>query len=168
VRTACSPGYFKGLLFESGFIGIACVIGFYLVGLPYALLLGLFVGLTDIVPYLGPLIAGVLVGIIGFAQSPTTGLLAILVVVVVQQFESVFIGPRVQAEAVGLHPVVIIIALLAGASIGGTVGMIVAIPIAGLAYAVWVYFDARYKWTTLGPGVGAAPREEAAPEGQIP
>jgi predicted PurR-regulated permease PerM len=105
-------------------------IGLYLVGVPYALILAIFAGVMEIVPYIVPIISAVPGIILGFLISPTTGFLALLVYLIAQQVENHVIVPQVMKKAVGLNPVATIIALLVGLRLGGAMGAILAIPVA--------------------------------------
>lgn len=98
--------------------------------IPYALALALLAGLLEIVPYLGPIISASLASMIGFLISPVTGLIVLGVLTTIQQIESHIIVPQVMKKAVGLNPVVVILALLIGAKLGGTMGAILSVPIA--------------------------------------
>lgn len=97
---------------------------------PYALILALLAGLLEIVPYLGPIISATLASLVGFLISPITGLTVLGVLTIIQQIESHIIVPQVMKKAVGLNPVVVILALLVGAKLGGTLGAILSVPIA--------------------------------------
>jgi predicted PurR-regulated permease PerM len=101
-----------------------------LFNIPYALILALLAGILEIVPYLGPIISATLASLVGFLISPVTGLIILIVFTVIQQMESHVIVPQVMKKAVGLNPVVVILALLIGAKLGGTLGAILAVPIA--------------------------------------
>lgn len=105
-------------------------IGLLIVGIPYALVLAIFAGLMEIIPYVGPIISAIPGIILGFLISPITGLFVFLVYVVVQQLENHIITPQIMKKAVGLNPIVVILALLVGAKLGGAFGAIVAIPVA--------------------------------------
>ena len=98
--------------------------------IPYDLILALLAGLLEIVPYLGPIISATLASLVGFLISPMTGLIVLAILTVIQQIESHIIVPQVMKKAVGLNPVVVILALLIGAKLGGTLGAILAVPIA--------------------------------------
>lgn len=119
-----------GQLFLMITIFILDAIGLYLVGVPYALILGIFAGVMEIVPYIGPIVSAVPGIILGFLISPTVGFLALLVYLIAQQIESHVIVPQVMKKAVGLNPVATIVALLVGLRLGGVVGAILSIPVA--------------------------------------
>jgi predicted PurR-regulated permease PerM len=119
-----------GQLFVMFVIFVMDSIGLYLVGVPYALILGIFAGLMEVIPYVGPIISGIPGVILGFMISPTTGFLAFLVYLIAQQVEGNVVIPVVMKKAVGLNPIAIILALLIGAKIAGVLGVILSIPIA--------------------------------------
>ncbi|MDD5396854.1 MAG: AI-2E family transporter [Candidatus Moranbacteria bacterium] len=98
--------------------------------IPYALILALLAGILEIVPYLGPIISTTLASLVGFLISPVTGMIILIVFTIIQQIEGHIIVPQVMKKAVGLNPVFVILALLIGAKLGGTIGAILSVPIA--------------------------------------
>ncbi|MFZ5982119.1 MAG: AI-2E family transporter [Patescibacteria group bacterium] len=105
-------------------------VGLSLIGVPYALVLAIFAGIMEIIPYVGPIISAIPGIFLGFMISPWVGFLTLLMYVLVQQFENHIITPQVMKKAVGLNPIVVILALFIGAKIGGALGAILAIPAA--------------------------------------
>ncbi len=101
-----------------------------ILGVPYALILAVIGGILEIVPYLGPIISTVIATIIGFFISPATGFMVLGGYVIIQQLENNVIVPQIMKKTVGLNPIIVILVLLIGAKIGGTMGAILAIPIA--------------------------------------
>ena len=104
--------------------------GLLIIGAPYALILALMAGLLEIVPYVGPIISAVVASAVSFLHGPTTGFLVLALFVTAQQLEGYVIAPLVMKKAVGLNPVVVILALMIGAKLGGAMGIVVAVPIA--------------------------------------
>lgn len=104
--------------------------GMLLIGAPYALVLALVAGILEIIPYIGPIISAVIAVSISFLHDPVTGLLVLGLFILVQQLEGYVLTPLVMKKAVGLNPVVVILALLIGAKLGGVMGIIVAVPVA--------------------------------------
>jgi len=98
--------------------------------IPFALLIALTAGLLEIIPYMGPIIAGIIATILGFSVSPMTGLIVLILFVILQQIESHVITPQIMKKAVGLNPVVVILVLLVGVKLGGVAGAILSIPLA--------------------------------------
>jgi predicted PurR-regulated permease PerM len=103
-------------------------IGLTVLGIPYALLLALFGGLLEMVPYAGPTMAAVPAVILGFLISPWLGVAVTLLYIVIQQIQNHVVIPQVMRRAVGLNPVAVILALLIGAKLAGVAGILVAVP----------------------------------------
>lgn len=123
-------GWMRGQIVLGLIIGILYFIGLSIIGVPYALLLALFGGLTEFIPYIGPFISGIPVVIFAFTDSPWRALAAAILIVIIQQLENNVIVPKVMQKAVGINPVLSIVAFLIGAERFGVVGAIVAIPVA--------------------------------------
>ncbi len=101
----------------------------YFLKVPYALILAILGGLLEIIPYIGPIISAVPAVILGFLISPITGFLVAAAYILIHQVEGHVIAPQVMRKAVGLNPIVVILALLVGAKIGGVLGAILSVPI---------------------------------------
>lgn len=101
----------------------------YFLNVPYALILAILGGFLEIIPYLGPIISAVPAIIIGFFVSPLTGILVAAAYIIIQQAENHILTPQIMKKALGLNPVVVILALLVGAKIGGVLGAILSVPI---------------------------------------
>jgi predicted PurR-regulated permease PerM len=106
------------------------LIGLLIIGIPYALVLALIAGILEIVPTIGPIIAGAIATVIALAIDPWKGLFVLILFTLVQQLENNFIVPKLMQKAVGLSPVIIIFAILIGAKLLGVVGAIIAVPMA--------------------------------------
>lgn len=104
-------------------------IGFALVGLNAPLLFGLFCGITDLIPFIGPYIGGATAVIVGFTQDPLIGIGTLIICVIVQLVENYILQPIVMSRASSIHPVIIIIALLVFGHFFGILGMVLATPI---------------------------------------
>lgn len=122
--------WLQGQLFLMFIIFILDYIALTLLGVPYALILAVFAGILEIVPYLGPIISAVPGVMLGFLISPLTGFLVLAAYIIIQQFENHVIVPQIMKKAIGLNPVVVILALLIGAKLGGILGAILAVPLA--------------------------------------
>lgn len=118
-----------GQLASSLLVAVLTFIGLFLMHVPYALVLALAVGIAEIVPF-GPIIAFIPAGILGFMQSPLTGVLVVVLYLIVQQLEGHLIMPQIMKKAVGLNPVIVILAVLIGAKLAGIFGLLIAVPIA--------------------------------------
>ncbi|WP_353947525.1 AI-2E family transporter [Sporolactobacillus sp. Y61] len=120
--------YIHGLIIVASFVGISSSLGFSIIGLPYSLLLGLVVGITNIIPYLGPILGATPAIIIALMDSPTKALLVLAVIVTVQQMDSHLISPLVMGKRLQTHPLTIIFLLLVSGKWLGPIGMILAVP----------------------------------------
>jgi predicted PurR-regulated permease PerM len=110
-------------------IGVLTWIGALVLGLPYAGALALIAAVGELVPNLGPIIASVPLVVVGFLSSPTQGVLALVLAILIQQLENNLIVPRVMARAVDLHPVAVMLAILAGGELLGIPGALMAVPL---------------------------------------
>lgn len=128
--------WLRAQLILSLIIGVAVYIGLSLLGIEYALLLAVLAGLFEFVPYLGPILAALPAVLIGFTDSPLKGLLVVLLYIIIQQVENHILVPKVMQKVTGLNPVVSIIALLVGMKLGGTIGVLLAIPSAVIVMVI--------------------------------
>jgi predicted PurR-regulated permease PerM len=138
-------GFFRGQLLVALFVGVASSLGLWAVGLPFWLLVGIVAGVFNLVPLIGPFIAGGLAVIIALVGGePLTALWAALVLLAVQQLDNHLISPNVMSRTVQLHPVVVMLALLVGASFAGLFGMLVIVPLVAVAKIVFLFLWSRY------------------------
>lgn len=107
--------------------------GLWFLHVPYALLLGLLAGVLEFIPVLGPIIAAIPAVIIGLSQSLVSGAAVLVFYLVVQQVENNVLVPHIMRRAIGLHPLVTILAVLLGARLVGVAGAILAVPLASVA-----------------------------------
>jgi predicted PurR-regulated permease PerM len=141
--------YVRGWIFDATFVGFSCGIGFALLGVPNAFALGIIAGFGHLIPYFGPVIGGVpaillLIVTNKFSVIPFIILLIILIYV----FDNGFVQPYVFSKSVGMHPVVIILLIIAGEQLFGILGMLFAVPVATVikTFAAEFYFALkRYK-----------------------
>jgi len=109
-------------------IGVVTYVGLTALKFPYAVPLAVIAGILEAVPNIGPILSSIPAVIIGFSNSTFSGVVAIALYVLIQQFENHLIVPRVMAGVTGLRPLAVIIVLLIGGSLMGTIGVILAIP----------------------------------------
>ncbi len=122
--------WFRAQLVLMVTIGLVTYIALRFAGMEYALVLALWAGLTEIIPYIGPLIGAVPALFLAFAISPTLGLVVLIIYIVIQQLENNLLVPTIMKKAVGLNPVISIMVILIGAKLGGVLGAILSIPLA--------------------------------------
>jgi predicted PurR-regulated permease PerM len=148
-------GYLKGVTIASLVTGFLATVGLAIIGVPYALVLGMLTFVFNYIPYVGPFIAGAIAALVGLFVSPLTALLAIAVVVLAQQLTDNLVTPRVMSETVDLHPTLVIFSLLVGGTLFGIPGMLFAIPVAGTAKGLFVYYYERRTKRSLETEDGA-------------
>ncbi|MFO0764669.1 MAG: AI-2E family transporter [Patescibacteria group bacterium] len=133
--------WLRGQLTLSLVITICYFTGFSFIGLPYALLLAIIGGLLEFLPYVGPIMAAIPVAFFAFGMSPLTLVIALTFMLVIHQLENHVLAPLIMRRAVGLSPVISILAFLTGAKLFGIAGALFAIPVAtavSVAYAEYV------------------------------
>lgn len=107
-------------------------VGLWILGVKYAFLVAIVVGVLEIVPFVGPIVAGVLATLLALSQSAILGLWTLIFVIAAQQLENHILVPLLIKKLVGLNPVAIILAILVGAKLGGILGMLLAVPLAAV------------------------------------
>lgn len=122
-------GFIKGQLIVAIFIGTLTGVGCYLIGIPYALTVGVIAGITNIIPYFGPFLGGVLPVLLGLINNPMDALWVVLLMLVVQQVESAFLSPQIMSHSVGIHPLLVMFSVLFFGNALGIIGMIIGVPL---------------------------------------
>lgn len=131
--------YISGQVLEMIFVGVFTAVGYFMIGQKYALLLGVFAGITNMIPYVGPYIGLVPALFVALTDSFWQAFWVIVVVLIVQQVDSNLIYPRVMGASLHVHPLTIIVLLLAAGNIAGIAGMILAVPFYAIIRTVIVY-----------------------------
>lgn len=146
--TAILTAFFRGQILIGLIMGVLLTIGFFSIGVEFALLLGLTIGILNIIPYLGTILGLASVLPIAWFQTdggPLLAALALGVFIVVQLIESYILTPRIMGQRTGLHPMVIIISVFFwGAALGGILGMILAIPLTAFFIIAWRLAKRKY------------------------
>lgn len=141
--------YLLGQLALMTVVGLLSGIGVWLVGLPFPLLFGLWAGLTEIIPILGPVLGAIPAVIVALAIEPVLALWVILVFIIVQQIEGGLLGPIIFRGAVGLNPLLVIFAIIAGAEIAGILGIFLAVPILALLVSIIRFIRSNFDYERL-------------------
>jgi len=121
--------WIRGELFLMLIIGIGSLIGLSILGVKYAVGLGLLAGLFEAIPNVGPVLSAIVAGIIGFTDSPIKGVGVIALFIVIQQLENNLIVPKIMGKVSGFRPLVVLLILLIGANLFGIAGAVCAIPV---------------------------------------
>jgi predicted PurR-regulated permease PerM len=134
--------WFVGQLASMLLIGVLSTVALYLIGVPFALLLGIFSGLISFIPFVGPLISVIPPLLLALIGTPIDALWVVLAYAAIQTIESYLIQPLVMSRAVSLHPAVVMFALLIMGTLFGFVGVLIAVPlvaaIAVLLRELWI------------------------------
>jgi predicted PurR-regulated permease PerM len=128
--------------------GVLFAIGFALAGLPYGIVIGMALGLLNIVPYLGSIVGlGVALPLAYFSEGGGLSLVALVLIVfgAVQAIEAYLLTPKIMGDRTGLHPALIIFAVFFwGVAFGGIIGMMLAIPLTAFAVVFWRLLKKKY------------------------
>ena len=133
-----------GKLIDSLIIGILCFIAMSILKLPYALIISVIVGVTNMIPYFGPFIGAVPGILLLLFVSFKYALIFTVLIIVLQQFDGLYLGPKILGESTGLRPLWIIFAITVGGSIAGVLGMFLGVPtLAVIAYILNYFIEKR-------------------------
>jgi len=153
-------GYLRARMLVSAVVGVLTAVGLWAVGMPYWLILAIVVGVANLIPMLGSWLGAIPVILVSIATKPPEFLFVVLVVVAVAHVvDGYILSPIVLKETTKLHPVVVLLAVLAGAELFGFWGVLAAIPVAGVIQYVLV------EWVLPALGGDAATSGAASPEG---
>ena len=124
-----------GKAIDSLIIGIICFVCTTIFHFPYAVLLSVIVGITNIIPYFGPYMGGVIGGVVILIVSPVKVIFWAILILIIQQFDGLYLGPKILGEKTGLRPLWVIFSITIGGSLFGVVGMFLGVPcVAVLSY----------------------------------
>lgn len=140
VMSRAMGGYMRGILCTSVIGGLLAFFGFSLIKHPYAGLMGILTGIMHFVPVIGPWCSAALAALVAFFVHPVLALESILVSVIAQNVTDNLVSPIVMQSAVRVHPVLSLLAITIGASLGGALGMALAIPLSAAIKGVFVYY----------------------------
>lgn len=120
---------------DSLIIGCLCCIIMNLIGLPYAVLLSVIVGITNMIPYFGPFIGAIPGVLIYICLKPMDAIIFAIMILILQQFDGLVLGPRLLGQSTGLNPIWVIFAITVGGAYFGVIGMFIGVPVvAVIAY----------------------------------
>lgn len=140
----CFSGYIKGQFLDACVMAVLVSVGLSIVNVKYSVLIGILTGIGNLIPYVGPIFAygGTILACVVDGDFKKM-LIGLIVVLVIQGLDGNFINPKLLSNSISVNPILVIIALLIGASTGGLMGMLVAVPVAAL---VKKEFDRFIAW----------------------
>ena len=126
--------YIRGQFLEAAIVGVLSAVVLYLIGIDYAIMIGVISGICNMIPYIGPIAGTVLAVIMALLSGqPVLALWATAGMILVQQIDNNLLAPKIVGDSVGLHPVFTMLAIVIGGNVGGLVGMLTAVPVAASA-----------------------------------
>ncbi|MCR4402204.1 MAG: AI-2E family transporter [Firmicutes bacterium] len=135
--------FVRGQILVSAVVGVLIFLGLSIIGVDFALVIGIVAGIFNIVPYFGPVIGAIPAVISALLESPVLVIYVIILFVLVNQLESAVVGPNILGEQVGLHPVAVIFSVLAGGHLFGVTGILLAVPAAAVVKVILRYLHDR-------------------------
>ncbi|WP_416827410.1 AI-2E family transporter [Ectobacillus polymachus] len=131
--------YIRGQLFVCAVLAGVSAIAFWIIGMQYPLLLGIIIGVTDIIPYFGPILGAIPTIAIASTISTSMIIKASVALAILQFVESNILSPYIVGKSLRMHPVIIMFSLLVGGEVGGLVGLLLAVPILAIARTILVH-----------------------------
>ncbi|MFZ5826285.1 MAG: AI-2E family transporter [Bacillota bacterium] len=154
-------GFVRGQILLAVAVGMLAALATWLLGLRFAVLLGIWAGLTEFIPYVGPVLGAGPAVLAGLSISPWKALQVGIAFAIIQQLENAVLSPKILGESIGLHPIVVLFAVLTGGYLAGGWGLILALPVAGLIRVLWCFVIARL---TEAPAAAIVAAPAARPE----
>ena len=152
--------YVRGQLTLMVVVGLSAFLGLFLLGIKFSVLLGIVVGVTELIPVIGPLLGAIPGVLVTLATSPEDLIWVVLLYVGIQLVENTLLVPRIQGHAVNIHPGIVMVILVVGSEVAGLWGVIVGVPLVATGRDVFKYF--LQEWGD------ATPLEEAASAVDLP
>jgi predicted PurR-regulated permease PerM len=161
-------GFVRGQLLVALAVAVLAIIALAVLHVPYALIIGAWAGLADVVPYVGPFAGAIPATLVaGFSNGWPNALAVIIAFTVINQIEAHVLGPRIVSSTVKVSPLTVIFALLIGGHLFGFLGLIISVPIAGLIRVILVRLFPEREVTNaeVRPSLTQAPRDQVDPNG---
>ncbi len=127
-------GFISGKIIDSLIVGVICFIGMVIFQFPYALLISVIIGVSNIIPYFGPIVGAVPSILIILVINPMQGLGFAIFILILQQFDGNILGPRILGDSTGLSPLWVMFAIIVGGGLFGVMGMFVGVPVFSVLY----------------------------------
>lgn len=154
-------GYLRGQLLITSMLGVFIWLGLTILGVPLATAIAFLAAVFNLVPYLGPVIGAVPAVLLAFTVSPLTALLVIVVFVIANQLEGNLLSPLILSRSTNLHPLTVLLAIMAGLGLFGLVGALLAVPtVAFIKVVLEDYVLSRREFVTVPPDVDVDELEE--------
>ena len=129
-------GFVTGKLLDSLIIGIITFVVLFIVRMPYAVLISVIIGVTNVIPFFGPIIGAIPCALILLFEDPLKALLFIIIIIIIQQFDGNLLGPKILGDSTGLPAFWVIFAILLGGGLFGFLGMLLGVPTFAVVYSL--------------------------------
>jgi predicted PurR-regulated permease PerM len=143
--------YIRGQLLLCIFVGGMSTIALLIIGVPFALVLGLIAGIFEILPYVGPILGAIPAIVVALLSEPRSALWVAIAFFAIQQIENAVLAPRIAGKSVKLHPALVMLVLVIGNELAGFWGMLIAVPVTGVIRDVFKYLYLRFQDEPLTP-----------------
>lgn len=137
--------FVRGRLIMALCVGVATTIALLIIGVDFAMVIGFITGVADVIPYIGPFLGFVPAVIFAFIASPIKALYVSIFFVLIQWAENNILGPKILGGTIGMHPLTILLSIIAGGAIFGVLGMIVSVPFVAICRIFFVFFKEKLK-----------------------
>jgi predicted PurR-regulated permease PerM len=137
--------YIRGQLLLCVFVGGLATIALAIIGVPFALLLGLIAGILEALPYVGPILGAIPALVVALLSNPGSALWVAVAFFAIQQVENLVLAPRIAGSSVKLHPALVMVVLVIGNELAGFLGMLVAVPVTALIRDMFKYLYLRFQ-----------------------
>ena len=161
-------GYIRGQITLGLVVGAVVTVGLLLMGVPFALILGIIAGITELVPVVGPWIGGIAGVLVTLATEPHLLPWVVLLYLAVQLLENTLLVPRIQGDSLNLHPAAIILTIVVASNYFGLWGVIIGPPLVALLKEMFVWFVREWNRPAEAPGADSDDNEETQAEGSGP
>ncbi|MDO4307748.1 MAG: AI-2E family transporter [Eubacteriales bacterium] len=128
-------GFISGKILDSAIIGVLCYIGTTILDMPYAILVSVVVGVTNVIPFFGPYLGAIPCILLILLVDPLKSLYFAIFILILQQFDGNILGPKILGDSTGLSSFMVIVAIMIGGGLFGIIGMVIGVPVCAVLYA---------------------------------
>jgi predicted PurR-regulated permease PerM len=143
--------YIRGQLLLVLFVGGLATLALLIIGVPFALVLGLIAGIFEALPYIGPILGAIPAVLVALLTDPVSAIWVVAAFFAIQQIENLILVPRISGQSVKLHPALVMVVLVVGNELAGLPGMLIAVPVAAVLRDVFKYLYLRFLDDPLSP-----------------
>ncbi len=129
-------GFIVGKMIDSLIIGIICFVGMLFIHQPFAVLISVIIGVTNMIPFFGPFIGAIPCAFILLLVNPMTTIIFVIFIIILQQIDGNIIGPKILGDSTGLSPLWVLVAIIVGNGLLGVIGMLIGVPTFAVLYSI--------------------------------